>query len=509
MEQKIVSTNRFSDELLGEVVCVSVDEVPAIMQRARQAQPGWAARPLKERLYFVRQLQRAVYRHYDELVEIMVAEQGKSVQDATAELLPTLEMFSFYHRNARHILKPRHVFVFLAGHRRHRVVRRPHGVVLVISPWNFPVLLPMTSVVAGLVAGNAVILKPSEYSTQVSELLGQAIRESGIPPGVFQMVQGYGDVGAALIEAGPNKICFTGGESTGRIIGTEGGRRLIPTTLELGGKDAAIVLEDANIPRTARGIVWAGTLNAGQACVSIERVYVLRPVADQLVAEIEQVIDRYVQPGPGHDPRSTYGSISTDAQLQVIERQIEEAKRSTPQIIIGKKAPLQPRFVRPTVLVDVPEDLTVIQEETFGPVLTVTVVDSEEEAIERANASRYGLSASIWTENNQRALRLADQLEVGVVSINDHIWSSSAPHMPWGGVKASGYGRTRGIEGLLDMTVAQAISYERFRLPIEPFWLPYTRFKRELLRRFVDLWYGPTWRDKLRAFSFPYRRKVG
>lgn len=507
MVQKIISRSPITDEFIGEVVCTPIEDAPAAVNKARQAQPGWAARPISERLYLVRQLQRALYRHYDEVIDAMIAEQGKSVQDAMFEMVPTMEMISYYLRNATKILEPERVFIFLAAHRHHRIVRRPHGVVLVISPWNFPALLPLTPVVAALIAGNTVILKPSEYATQVSTVLEKVIYEAGVPLDVFQMIYGYGDIGAALIEAGPDKICFTGGEKTGRIIGAEAGKRLIPVTLELGGKDAAIVLEDANVERTARGIIWAGTLNAGQACVSIERVYVMQPIADQLIDAMERIVERHVQPGEGYDPKATYGSIVTEAQKQLIDQQIEEAKRSTSQLIVGKSTTQRGRFVMPTILVDVPEDLSIVQEETFGPVMTVTVVDSEEEAIKLTNASRYGLTASIWTENNQRALRLADQLHVGVISINDHLWSSSTPHMPWGGVKASGYGRTRSREGLLDMTVSQAISHERVRLPFEPFWLPYNRLKRELLRRFVDLWYGPTWRDKLRAFSFPYRRR--
>ncbi len=503
-KRTIVAHNPATNEPLGEVVSATADDVLDVMERARAAQPAWAARSLDERLKLLREMQRALYRHYDDFVNMLVAEQGKTAHEAMTELLPTIEMFSYYVRRSKRILKPRRTFVKLAPHRRHIVERRPHGVVLVIAPWNFPVLLSLTPIIAALIAGNTAILKPSEYSTQVSELIGVIAKEAGIPPDVLQIVHGYGDVGAALIEAQPDKICFTGSEGTGRKIGSKAGELLIPVTLELGGKDAAIVLEDADIERTARGLVWAGMVNAGQACLSVERIYVVRSVADQLVKAMQAVMDKHVYPGPGDNPRSTYGAITTETQLKTIQHQLDDAAEHDAHLIRGKNTG-EGRFCTPTIVTNVTEDSEVMAEETFGPVITVTPVDSGEEAIRRANASRFGLTASVWTENKERGLWLARQLHVGVSSLNDHIWSASAPEMPWGGVNASGYGRTRGPEGLLEMTYPHAISYERARLPFEPFWLPYTSMKRSLLKRFVHLWYGPTWRDKLKAFRLRVR----
>lgn len=497
----ITAYNPATNQLIGEVPCATPKQVEAAMERSRKAQPTWVALSLTERLRFLRETQRAFYRHYDELAATIVSEQGKSYQDAITELLPSLEMFSYYIRIAKKTLKTRRPFAKLVPHRRHRIEHRPHGVVLVISPWNFPVLLSITPIIAALAAGNTVILKPSEYATQISELILQCFKEANLPEGVFQVVHGYGDVGSGLIDARPDKICFTGSEKIGRKIAAKAGEYLIPVTLELGGKDAAIVLEDANIKRTARGLVWAGTINAGQACLSIERVYVVRSVADQLIKAMQDVMDRYVYPGPGDQPRSTYGAITTEAQMNVIEHQVADAEEHKAEIITGKNKPPQDgRFYLPTLITNLPNDAAMNTEETFGPIISIIAVDDEEEAIERANNTRFGLTASVWTENKSRGLRIARQMHTGVASVNEHIWSASTPEMPWGGVKASGNGRTRSIEGLLEMTVTQSLSYERFRLPFEPFWIPYTSLKRTLLNRFIHFWYGPTWRDKLKAF---------
>jgi acyl-CoA reductase-like NAD-dependent aldehyde dehydrogenase len=216
---------------------------------------------------------------------------------------------------------------------------------------------------------------------------------------------------------------------------------------------------------------------------------------------MKDVMDRYVYPGPGDQPRSTYGAITTDNQMKVIQDQIADAKEHKAGIITGDNQPSQDgRFYLPTLVTNLPDDAAMNNEETFGPIISIIAVDDEEEAIERANNTRFGLTASVWTENKIRGMRIARQMQTGVVSVNEHIISASTPEMPWGGVKASGYGRTRSIEGLLSMTVTQSLSYERFRLPFEPFWIPYTRLKRTFLRRFIHFWYGPTWRDKLKAF---------
>ncbi len=505
-ERKIIqSINPVTKAVLGEVPVATPEDIQAVMQRVRAAQPAWASRPLTERIDLLRSFQKSLYRHHEAMVQMLADEAGKVLHEARIEMIDAFGVTEYYVKVTKKALKPQPRHVMLLPYRRQKVVRKPYGVVLVIAPWNFPLLLSLTPIIAALVAGNTVVYKPSEYGTQTGELIKKALYDAGFPEDVFQIVHGYGDVGAALIDAHPDKICFTGSETTGRKIAAKAGEHLIPVIMELGGKDAAIVLEDADIERTARGLVWAGVFNAGQMCVSIERVYVMRPVADQLIERMKYHMEKSVCPGPNSDPHSTYGAIITEAQAKIIQRQVEDAraKGATVMTFSEPHGDNSERFYAPTLITNVKPDMEVMQRETFGPVIPVIPVDSEEEAIRLHNDSEYGLTGSVWTEDAERGKRIMEKLNVGVVSINDHVVSMSTPEMPWGGVKASGYGRTRGIEGLHEMTYTQTFSTERFRLPFkfDLFWLPYTPFKRAFLRRFFHLWFGATFKDRLKAFK--------
>jgi acyl-CoA reductase-like NAD-dependent aldehyde dehydrogenase len=419
------------------------------------------------------------------------------------EYWPTIELISYYLRTAPRTLTPKHVFVNLIPHRAHWIERRPHGVVLIISPWNFPLILSLTPITAALITGNSVVFKPSEFATQSGEALKKVIYEAGIPPEVFQVVHGEGDVGAALIREKPNKICFTGSVATGRKVAAAAGELLIPVTLELGGKDAAIVLEDADLDRTAAGVVWGGMVNAGQACISIERIYVMRSVADQLVEKMAKILNEHVRLGPGEDSGTTMGAITTAAQIKIIDSQVREAVSQGARVIVGGRTVEDSagRFYLPTLITNVTPDMRIVKDETFGPVIAVVPVDSAEEALRLTNSSSYGLTGSVWTRNRDRGISIARQMNVGNAAVNDHVMSASAPHLPWGGVKDSGYGRTRGEEGLHEMTTTQSLSIERLvPLPREFFWYPYSHTKLGLLRRALRFLYAPTWREKLRAF---------
>jgi len=392
--------------------------------------------------------------------------------------------------------------VALIPQRQHRIEQKAYGVVLIISPWNFPLILSVAPILSALIGGNTVLYKPSEYSALTGQLITDLIHEAGIPHEVFQIVQGYGDVGAALIDAQPDKIVFTGSVATGRKVAASAGEKLIPVTLELGGKDAAIVLEDADLDRAALGITWAGLVNAGQACLSIERVYVMRPVADRLVAKMAAVVDRYVKLGPGTEPDTTMGAIITPAQLKIIADQVQDAQVHGARMITGggMVQTERGRFFAPTIMTGVTPDMRLMTEETFGPVIPIIPVDSEEEAIRLANSTNFGLTASIWTRNKTRGLAIARQMRVGNAGVNDHLISATAPQLPWGGVGESGYGRTRGEEGLLEMVRPQALSTDRIPVPRSLFWYPYTPLKRNLIDRFAQFRYSTTWRDRLRTF---------
>jgi acyl-CoA reductase-like NAD-dependent aldehyde dehydrogenase len=374
----IISTNPANGQKIGEVHAATPGEIKAVTETARLAQGPWERLGLRRRLALVRGLKDALYRNMDLIIDTIVAEQGRPPFEVLVEFWPTIEMLSYYLRTSERVLAPRWTPVRLVPHRRHWVERRPYGVVLVITPWNFPLFLSFAPIIAALIAGNTVVYKPSEYASQSGEIITRIIYEAGIPREVFQVVYGEGDVGTALIREKPNKICFTGSAATGRKVAALAGELLIPVVLELGGKDAAVVLEDADLDRTAMGVAWAGMLNAGQACLSIQRVYVMRQVADQLIEKLAKTINEHIRVGPGADDGTTMGAITTEAQFKIIRGQVQEAVARGARLVVGGRAVEDSagRFYLPTLVTNVTPDMRIVKDETFGPVIVVIPVDS-------------------------------------------------------------------------------------------------------------------------------------
>jgi acyl-CoA reductase-like NAD-dependent aldehyde dehydrogenase len=446
----------------------------------------------------MRKVQDTMYRHLDEMCEILGHEVGRPRLEAYLETACALECIAFQRRVGPKLLGGHPSFIPILIHRRHRIEYRPFGVVALIMPWNFPVIQVIAPMFAALLAGNSVVFKPSEYAVRMGELMVKIFHEGGIPPDVLQSVYGYGDIGAALIHAKPDRIAFTGSVPTGRKVAKAAAELLIPVSLELGSKDAAIVLSDADIPRTAIGVTWGGLLNAGQACLSVERVYVERSVYQPLVDAMHAVIKQYVTI---NEPGRTLGALTHDAQLRIVESQVEDAVSKGARVICGgHREAREGLFYAPTILTEITDEMKILHEETFGPVITVIPVESAEEAIHLTNAANCGLTASIWTRDSAKGVAVARKLRVGHAGINDHVVSASDPRLPWGGVGDAGYGRERGREGLLGMVYPQAISQDRFVPPINVFWYPYTRLKVEFLRRLQQALFGHTWRVRVRAF---------
>jgi acyl-CoA reductase-like NAD-dependent aldehyde dehydrogenase len=497
----IISTNPATGQKLAEFATTPVDQLPVLMEKARNAQPAWEKLGFNQRIAIVRKIVNLLYQNSEKLIHILMTEQGKPEFEAYIEFWPAIELTALYSRIVKKVAKPERIFVPMLPHRQHWVEHKPFGVVAVIAPWNFPVMLSLPPIIAALITGNTVIYKPSEFSSQVGAFLNDILHQAGIPNDVFQTVYGMGDVGAALVKAKPDKLVFTGSPNTARKISAAAAVNLTPMTMELGGKDAAIVLEDADLDRTAMALVWAGMLNAGQACLSVERLYVRREVAEPLVQKMAAIMDDHVRLAAHHD-QPTMGPIITSAQLNIIDSHIKEAVEQGARVIAGGRVAEDSsgRFYLPTLITDVKPEMRVIHEETFGPVIAVVPVDTDEQAVQVANDSQFGLTGSVWTRNRARGIALAQQMRVGHASINDHIISSSTPQVPWGGIKDSGYGRTRGREGLLDMMFIQAVSIERFApLPREIFWYPYTQLKVNLIRRVLGFLYAATWGEKLSA----------
>ena len=476
--QRLVSYNPATGEPVGDVAMADEGAVRAAMTRARAAQPAWAARSIDERSRVLRSFRRVLLARANWLTDLIAREQGRpEVEALTQEILPIADLVTYYTKRAKRFLRDEKLPMHLLMYKRSFVQYKPFGVVAVISPWNYPFALPTSEVVLALLAGNAVVLKPSEFTPLIGQAIGELFQEAGLPDGLLQIVQGDGRTGGALVAAAPDKIAFIGGGPTAKRILAAAADNLTPVALELGGKDAAIVLDDADLDRAASAVVWGGFCNAGQVCASVERVYVDKRVADAFTRKVVDLTKQIrVGQASGPDAPVEMGPMISERQLQIVQRHVDAALASGAKALIGgKRGTDQGFFYEPTVLVDVRDDMPVMREETFGPVLPIATFDGEAEAVRRANDSPYGLSAYVFSKNRRHAEHVARQLEAGSVLINEVIMSYGAPETPWGGVKQSGIGRIHGgAHGLREYCQQRHVMSERFQpLRREMWWFPY------------------------------------
>jgi acyl-CoA reductase-like NAD-dependent aldehyde dehydrogenase len=499
----IQSVNPNTGEILGSVPVCTAEEVRAAVARARAAQPAWAARTLRDRIRVMEQIQEALVDHADEIVSLVSREMGKSeTESLIGDALLVLTSLTGYLRLAPKVLRIRPQRQGLLHiTKRTYIVPEPLGVVAVISPYNFPVLLSLQSAFAALLAGNAVVHKPSEYAPLTGLKIRDILHQAGLPRDLFQAVTGRGETGRALAHAGVNFISFVGSSRTGREVAAAAGGQLIPATLELGGNNAMIVLDDAPLARAVDGaLTYAYTVN-GQVCGSIARLYVQEPIADEFLRRLqarlaELKVSTSVAPG-----ESDVTALATETLLARVDRHVREAVAGGARVLAGggRKEGADGPVYMPTILVDVRPEMEVVREECFGPVVTVIRVKDDDEAVRLANDTAYGLTASVWSRNNDRAWRIARRLDVGTVAVNDHLWPFFAPEVPWGGVKASGLGRVGGEWGLQAMTYPKVVSYDRLNLPREFYWSPKAAWAHELFRQAIPLLYSRKIRKKLTA----------
>jgi len=485
--------NPATGEQIAVVENMSAGQVEALVARARAAQPGWAALGFAERGRLMYALRYWLVSNRARLIDIVVAENGKTREDALlAELFYMADSLGFWAKRAEKYLadeKVRTHSPFVFG--KKVVVRhRPLGVVGVIAPWNYPLTLGVGDALPALMAGNAVVIKPSEVTPLATKMLVEAAAEVGFPPDVFLLATGDGATGAALVDHA-DMIMFTGSTRTGRKIGARCGERLIPCSLELGGKDPMIVLADADLERAANVAVEWAMRNSGQICMSVERVYVEAPAYDEFVAKVTKKVTALRQGVPGAAGSVDVGAITFPPQMDTIESHVRDAVDKGARIATGGHRGSGPgRFFQPTVLLDVDHTMSCMTEETFGPTLPVMKVADEEEAIRMANDGAYGLASSVFTRDIARGERVARRLNAGVTWINDAIMSYLAQEAPFGGAKDSGLGARHGAGGIRKYCQTQTILTTRFALKREPTMFPNAATRSRLFERLMVLLWG-------------------
>ena len=477
---ELISREPATGKEIGRVKVHTALEVRAAIGRARSAQPLWSLKSYGERREVILAARAIVLDHAAEIADLISAETGKpSAEALSMEVVPTLDLMHYFAHKTEELLSPQSIDLGLYKMmgRSSQVVYKPLGVVGIISPWNFPWATPLDEVVMALMAGNAVVLKPSELTPLTALKIGEVFNQAKLPSGLLEIVTGAGPTGVALVEGGVDKIMFTGSVATGKLVAQEAAKHLTPTVLELGGKDPMIVLADANLKTAAKAAVWGAFANAGQACASIERCYVHESVADEFVKLVVGETKKLKQ---GSGEQVDLGPMTSEKQLKIVEDHVQDALQRGAMLQIGGKRLYLRWCHEPTVLTNVDHSMKIMTEETFGPVLPIMTFKTEDDAIRLANDSIYGLTASVWTNDFSKGRTLANRIEAGTVMINEVVYTHALAPTPWGGVKQSGYGRTHGQLGLLELVTVQHVHLNRVPFVPDPWWFRYSPVARRL-----------------------------
>jgi succinate-semialdehyde dehydrogenase/glutarate-semialdehyde dehydrogenase len=493
---ELESFNPATGTLVGAVRTTRPQDVQTVVDTVGQVQPFWAQLTLGDRARYLERAAQVILDESDEIRDLIVREQGKPRNEAfSMELLPSVDALHWLARVGRQVLAEESIAMpqlFLKT-KRSAFVYEPIGVVGVIAPWNYPWSIPLGQIATALMAGNGVVLKPSSLTPLIGERIQRVLERAGVPEGLIRVVHGAG-TGAAVVASRTGKIFFTGSVETGRGVGESCARLLKGSVLELGGKDAMIVLPDADVEHAVAGALWAGFANAGQSCSGIERVYVLRPVAERFIEGLVSGAER-LRVGDPLSWETEVGPLTSVEQFQTIRGLVDDAVAAGATLRCGGPlAPPRPdleagAFYAPAVLTEVSHEMRIMREEIFGPVLPIVVVDSEDEAVALANDSRFGLGASVWTSDRSKGERVASELEAGMVWINDHMFSHGACQCSWGGVKDSGLGRTHSKFGLYECVNVKLRVWESSALR-DAWWHPYDETLGRALREAAAVLYG-------------------
>ena len=522
---ELVSYNPATGEEAGRVHISTREDVEAAVALSREVFHKWKTTSFAERKRIVMRARDVILAEMDEIAHLISAESGKPFGEAIAmEIAPVLDLMQWVARGAQKMLRPRRVDIgpYRLFARSSRIVYQPLGVVAIIPAWNYPFSIPLGEAAMALMAGNSVVIKPSELTPLVGIKIGEIFEKAGAPDGLVQIVSGSGETGAALVDAAPDKIMFTGSVATGKRIAAAAAKNLTSVVLELGGKDPMIVFEDANLEVAAGAAVWGAFCNSGQSCSSVERLYVHESVAEKLTKLIVEKTKQLKQ-GPGNSEDVSVGAMSSERQISIVEQHVNAFREAGAKIEIGgrradtpvrmsvaatrtgaedadasigseplaggtgdaDKSVRAPLFFEPTVISGATNDMLPMREETFGPTLPIATFRTEEEAIALANDTEFGLTASVWTADRARARRVAERIEAGTVCINEVLYTHGIGQTPWGGFKNSGRGRTHGIEGLMELVQPQHIHTNHLPLLPDPWWMPYSSTAVEAFRGFA------------------------
>ncbi len=480
--------NPATGDVVGSITDTPVQAIPEIFARARRAQAVWGALSFEARARHLRLMREYIIENADELARIVSISNGKTMVDAmVTEVLPCTLACNWYGANAAKVLKTerREMSSIIWIGKRSVLTHEPLGVVGIISPWNYPLSIPFGEIAMGLMAGNAILLKVAAATPLVGQAIEKIVAAGQLPDGLFHHLVGPGaGISSAMFENGVDKVFFTGSVPAGKDLMAQASRTLTPLSLELGGKDPMIVLEDADLERAANGAAWAGYQNAGQSCGGVERIYVHEAVYEPFVKLLAAKTAALRQGVPDAECTVDVGAMTTAKQRRVVERQVDDAVANGAKIVAQSQlaAGLTGEFYPATLMTDVTHDMILMRDETFGPVLPVMKFRTEDEAVALANDCTMALTASIWSRNTPRAKALAKRVRGGVVTINDHLYTHGMSDLPWGGPGESGIGRTHGPEGLMEMSKPKAINWDYARASNNLWWYPQDRKTYEVIK---------------------------